>query len=129
MALDQHHPAGIEVAHAGGKELPAPRRVGRVDEVAGEHDSIEAPPQVQALDPGQDRRGPMDVGQHRGGLVHPGRWVTERHQRICDSPCPAAEFQHRCPRGRTLVISSGSPAGRRRAYSSTGLPSGAVFIS
>jgi hypothetical protein len=63
MALDQYHPAGIDVARAGGKKGPAPRRVGRIDESAGEHYPVEAAPEVQALDVGQDRRGAMDVRQ------------------------------------------------------------------
>jgi hypothetical protein len=46
VALDQHHPARIDLARAGGKERPALRRLGGVDEVAGKHDPLEAAPEV-----------------------------------------------------------------------------------
>jgi hypothetical protein len=44
--------ASAVVARAAGKERPAPRWAGRVDEVAGEHDPVEAAPEVQPLNVG-----------------------------------------------------------------------------
>ncbi len=123
VPLDEHAAALAHVAPARLQEPPPQVAVVGVDQEGRQQHDLEAPPQVEVLDPGPDGLGPdrgqsgrgrgraararaipvdvgpADPGQHLRRLVHRHHRVPERHQPTGHPPSAGPQLQDPGPGG------------------------------
>jgi hypothetical protein len=74
----------------------------RCDQVARKQHRVEAPAQIEVLDPTADRLGTLNSGEHLAGLIHRSDAVTEPQQLPRDAPGAAPKLENRPTQGHGL---------------------------
>jgi len=102
-AFDQNGTVVGHVAPTCCQELPALTLVGSVDEVAGQDDGSEAPPEIEPLDASRHRLGSPNVRKHLFGFVDCHDAVAELHEAMRRAAGGAAQLEDLASRGNDSV--------------------------